>query len=88
MFDFMNRIHDLFHMFLLKSYKKSSDSNNEPPPIKIENNSEWEKKIPEQSDLSRLVSIFHMMIKIFTFKRFVIINHKNEISFGSNSRIS
>ena len=37
----MNRIHDVFHMFLLKSYKKNNDFNSEPPPIEIEGNIEW-----------------------------------------------
>ena len=44
LFDFMNRIHDVFHMFLLESYKKNNDFNSEPLPIKIEKNTEWEIK--------------------------------------------
>ena len=42
--DFMNRIHDVFHVFLLKSYKKNNDFNSEPPSIEIEKNTEWEIK--------------------------------------------
>ena len=38
----MNRIHDVFHVFLLKPYKKSNDSNSEPPSIEIEKDTEWE----------------------------------------------
>ena len=32
----------MFHMFLLKSYKKNNDFDNEPLPIEIEQNTEWE----------------------------------------------
>ena len=40
----MNKIHDVFHVFLLKSYKKNNDFNNEPFSIKIEENTEWKIK--------------------------------------------
>ena len=89
MFDFINRIHDVFHMFLLKSYKKNNDFNKKPLPIEIKKNTDWKiKKNTEQSDLPRLVSIFYMMIKIFIFGRFMIISHRNEECFESNLRIS
>ena len=44
MFDSMNRIHDVFHVFLLKSYKKNNDFNSESFPIEIEENTEWKIK--------------------------------------------
>ena len=44
LFDFMNSIHDVFHVFLLKSYKENNDFNSEPFSIEIEENTEWKIK--------------------------------------------
>ena len=41
LFDFINKIHNVFHVFLLEPYKKNNDSNNESLPIEIEGDTEW-----------------------------------------------